>query len=99
MNLNKQTIQLQLLGKPYKMACSSLEAAQLKEAGQFVEQKIRALQKTHGTALPERIAVMVALDLAHELLTQKAQSLDYRDAMEAKVRSLTATLEEVLEPA
>lgn len=98
MSLNKETIQLQLLGKPYTMACPSHEAPQLKEAAQFVEQKIRALQKTHGTATPERIAVMVALDLAHELLTQRGQSLDYRDSLEAKVRSLTATLESALEP-
>ncbi|MFI4957427.1 MAG: cell division protein ZapA [Gammaproteobacteria bacterium] len=98
MSLNKETIQIQLLGKPYKMACPSNEAPQLKEAAQYLEQKVKALQKMHTTAAPERIAIMVALDLAHELLTQRGQSLDYRDSMEAKVRSLTATLEGALEP-
>jgi cell division protein ZapA len=98
MSLNKETFQIQILGKPFKMACPSNEAPRLKEAAQYVDQKVRALQKTHGTATPERIAIMVALDLAHELLTQRGQSLDYRDALEAKVRSLTATLEDALEP-
>lgn len=98
MSLNKETIQIQLLGKPYTMTCPSNEAAQLKEAGQYLEQKIRALQKAHSSAAPDRIAIMVALDLAHELLTQRSESLDYRDSLEVKVRTLTATLEDALEP-
>src|SRR5665213_1275699 len=93
MSLNKETIQLQILGKPYKMACPPSEAPQLKEAAQYLEQKVRTLHKAFSTATAERIAIMVALDLAHELLTHKGESLDYRDSLEAKVRSLSASLE------
>lgn len=99
MNTPKEKIQITLLGKPYTMACAAGEGHRLKEAAQYLEQKVKMLQLAHQTAPTEALAIMAALDLAHELLTQKAESLDYRDALEAKMRALTVTLGTALDPA
>jgi cell division protein ZapA len=67
------TLDVSLLGRAYKVACKEGERTELMEAVAFLEprlQEIRASGKVNGT---ERIAVMAALNLAHELLRDRAQ--------------------------
>ena len=66
------TLDVSLLGRNYKVACNEGERAALLEAVAFLErrlQDIRASGKVTGT---ERIAVMAALNLADELLRERA---------------------------
>lgn len=66
------TLDVSLLGRNYKVACKQGERAALLEAVAFLErrlQDIRAGGKVTGT---ERIAVMAALNLADELLRERA---------------------------
>ena len=98
MNPSKETLHLQLLGKPYTLVCAADELTRVKEAAQYLDQKVSVLQQQHRQTSLERLALMVALDIADELLTQRAESLDYRDTLESKVRALTATLASALEP-
>lgn len=97
MNPSRETLRLQLLGKPYTLVCGVDEVTRVREAAQFLEQKVKVLRERHRQTSPERLALMVALDIADELLTQRAESVDYRDALERKVRALTATLADALE--
>lgn len=99
MNLFKDTLQLHFLGKTYTVSCPANESTRLKEAAQYLEQKVNTLYRTHRQAPTERVAIVAALDMAVELLTQQAESLDYRDTLDAKVRALTATLSTALDPA
>jgi cell division protein ZapA len=66
------TLDVTLLGRSYKVACKDDERAELMAAVTLLEarlQEIRAGGKITGT---ERIAVMAALNLAHELLRERA---------------------------
>jgi cell division protein ZapA len=66
------TLDVALLGRSYKVACKQEERAELEEAVTLLEgrlQEIRAGGKITGT---ERIAVMAALNLAHELMRERA---------------------------
>jgi cell division protein ZapA len=66
------TLDVTLLGRDYKVACNEGERAELMDAVAFLErrlQEVRAAGKVNGA---ERIAVMVALNLAHELLRARA---------------------------
>jgi cell division protein ZapA len=95
MNPNKDMIQIQLLGKAYAMACPPEETQRLKEAAQCLDQKIRTLSAAHRTLPIERVVMMVALELSHELLALRSESRDYKETLETKVRALTAVLDEV----
>ena len=67
------TLSLKLLGKVYQIACAVDDQDSLHAAASLLEGKLQAISaitKCSG----ERLAIMAALDLAHEMLTA-AQSV------------------------
>ncbi len=65
------TLDFQLLGKDYRVACPPAERDVLLAAVTMVETRLSKLnEKVRGTN--ERLATMAAIDLAHELLVLKA---------------------------
>jgi cell division protein ZapA len=69
-----KTIDVRLLGKDYRVACEPAEREALQAAVAFLEDKFReAGEKAPNSARAggERAAVMMALNLAHELLAAK----------------------------
>ncbi|MDZ4255136.1 MAG: cell division protein ZapA [Sulfuritalea sp.] len=75
------TLEVKLLGKDYRVTCAPEERGQLLAAAALLDAKLHeAGDKVRGSG--ERVAVMVALNLAHELL-----------AMQSTPQGLAATLE------
>jgi cell division protein ZapA len=69
-----KTVQLDvtLLGRDYKVACKESERAELVEAVALLDRRMREIRDTGKIAGVERVAVMAALNLAHELMRAKA---------------------------
>jgi cell division protein ZapA len=69
-----KTVQLDvaLLGRDYKVACKESERAELVEAVAFLDRRMREIRDTGKIAGVERVAVMAALNLAHELMRAKS---------------------------
>ena len=64
------TLDIVLMGREYRVACAPDEREALQTAVAFVDEKMREIgEKTKSTG--ERLAVMTALNLAHELLSIK----------------------------
>ncbi len=62
------TLDVSLLGRDYKVACKEHERAELIEAVALLDRRMREIRDAGKIAGTERIAVMAALNLAHELL-------------------------------
>ena len=63
------TLDIQLLGKEYRVACTPDERDSLLAAVAFLDAKMTEIgAKTRSTG--ERLAVMVALNIAHEFLAR-----------------------------
>jgi len=62
------TLNVSLLGREYKVACKESERAELEEAVAYLEQQMRGIRETGKVAAVDRVAVMAALNIAHELL-------------------------------
>ncbi len=79
MSTTPQTIGVDILGKEYRIACPTEARQDLERAANLLNsrmQDIKSQGKLYGT---ERVAIMAALNLAHELLnatggTQTLQS-------------------------
>jgi cell division protein ZapA len=69
-----KTVQLDvtLLGRDYKVACKESERAELVEAVALLDRRMREIRDTGKIAGVERVAVMAALNLAHELMRATA---------------------------
>jgi len=66
-----KTIEISILGRNYKIACEDGERAALLEAVAYLDGKMGEIKKAGKVSGADRIAVMAALNIAHEFLTMK----------------------------
>ena len=64
------TVNVQILGREFPVACPTGQEQQLEAAADFVDGRMRDIQNKTGTNALERVAVMAALNIAHEYLTK-----------------------------
>jgi cell division protein ZapA len=67
------TLDVSLLGRDYKVACNPGEEGELRDAVAFLDRRMRDIREGSKTSSTERIAVMAALNLAHEFQRARAQ--------------------------
>jgi len=68
------TLDVALLGRDYKVACRESEREELLEAVAFLDRRMREIRDGGKITSSERIAVMAALNIAHELQRARAES-------------------------
>jgi len=66
-----KTVEVNLLGRIYRVACSDDEREALMQAVAYLDAKLNEIRKAGKVMGAERIAVMAALNVAHELLSVK----------------------------
>jgi cell division protein ZapA len=66
-----KTIEVTLLGRTYRVACGDGEHEALMQAVAYLDGKMNDIRKNGKVMGAERIAVMAALNVAHELLSVK----------------------------
>ena len=102
-------LDISLLGKEYRVACPPEERQALLAAVAYVDEKMHDIAEKTRSNISERIAVMAALNIAHEFLSQKNQvketSLPYAEdsgvdigVIRRRIQDMEAELETVLEP-
>jgi len=66
-----KTIDVELLGRTYRVACKDGEREALMQAVAYLDGKMNEIKAAGKVSGGERIAVMAALNVAHELLSTK----------------------------
>jgi len=65
---NSSSLDIKIMDKDYRVACPAEQQASLMESAEFLNNRLNEI-KTRGAIIgSERIAIMAALNLAHELL-------------------------------
>jgi cell division protein ZapA len=97
-----KTIEISILGRSYRIACADEERAALLEAVAFLDGKMAEIKKAGKVTGTDRIAVMAALNIAHEFLTMKlgngfdiGQAKRRISAIEAKLDAAIAQQEKL----
>ena len=76
-----------IMDKDYRVACPADQQASLKQSAEFLNGRLNEI-KTRGSIIgTERIAIMAALNLAHELLGSQ-QSIDQFTDVDTRVLNL-----------
>jgi cell division protein ZapA len=70
----QKTVEVNLLGRSYRVACDDNEREALMAAVAYLDGKMNEIRKSGKVMGAERIAVMAALNVAHELLSMKLGS-------------------------
>ncbi len=91
-----KTIEISILGRNYKIACGEGEREALIQAAAFLDGKMGEIKKAGKVSGTDRIAVMAALNIAHEFLTTKlGNGFDIGDA-KRRIGLIEAKLDEAL---
>lgn len=89
-------ITVQISGKSYHVACDRDEVPALKQAVDIVNQQLHRLTGRGYSPHTERGMMMLALDLAHELVSVKNQQHAYIEQMSQKIQDLHKKIEKEL---
>lgn len=66
--MSNETVVVKILDKEYQVACPRDERQALIESAHLLDERMKAIRGTGAVIGLERIAVMAALNLSHELL-------------------------------
>jgi cell division protein ZapA len=91
---------VRLLDKDYAVTCPPEEREVLRESARLLDSKMREIRDSGKIIGTERIAVMAALNLAHELLQHRGNhgtNGGISDDIRYRLRLLQERIEEVLE--
>ncbi|MCL2872359.1 MAG: cell division protein ZapA [Betaproteobacteria bacterium] len=72
-------LDVQVLGRAYKVACKERERAALIEAVAMLGERMETIQSSNKSISIERIAVIAALNLANELLQTRVERDEARE--------------------
>jgi cell division protein ZapA len=97
MNRNLQPLSLTIMGKEYKIACEPEERNNLIRSAQAIDEQMRKIRDSGKIVGPDRIAVMTALNLAHELRSTKEQNAILTQNLNACMAKMLHKIEKVLE--
>jgi cell division protein ZapA len=67
-----ETVFVKILDKEYQVACPREERQALMESAQLLDERMKAIRGSGAVIGLERIAVMAALNLSHELLQARS---------------------------
>ena len=89
-------ITVTILDKEYRISCDPDEKNSLIESANYLDSKMREIRQTGRVIGAERIAVMVALNIAHELLDVKKDRSDDTQVITRRIQSLQEKIEVAL---
>ena len=93
MSDSQNPVTVRILDKEYRISCGPDEQEALIESASYLDGKMREVRKTGRVIGTERIAVMVALNLTHELLDLKQNKDNDSQAINRRIKSLQEKIE------
>ena len=96
MSNNRKGISVKILGKDYQINCPEGQQHNLIDAAFLLDQKMAEIRKSGRVIGLDRVAVMAALNIANELLSQKITIQNEREEIAKKLIFLQNKIEKAL---
>jgi cell division protein ZapA len=90
-------VSVRIMEKEYVVGCPYEERSALLDAAEFLNARMREIKDSGRVVGTDRIAVMAALNLAHEYLKGKDRETRFDSGVGQKVRALRERVEGALE--
>ncbi|MDF3982646.1 cell division protein ZapA [Luteibacter sp. PPL201] len=91
--MTSEPVALRLLDREFHIACAPEERAGLVAAAQFLDGKMRELKSNAKVPGFDRIAVLAAVSIAHELLTLRGERANQEQALTDGLAALRKKLD------
>ena len=98
MNSPTKTLEIKILDRELRIACPEEERGELLDAVAYLDKRMREIRDAGKIASTERIALMAALNITHELLGMKVgrgiDLSDFKRRMDSMQAAIDAALAE-----
>ena len=88
-------VDVNIMGRDFTVSCTDEERPGLINAVNFLDKKMRDIRDNGKVVGAERIAIMTALNLAHELLTTRAGGVDI-GGMKSKIARMQTMVDSAI---
>ncbi len=92
----QHTVSLSILGKEYKIICTEDEQTDLITSAQQLDLQMREIRHTGKVSGAERVAVLAALNLTHELIQTKGNSTPVGSNLSKQLNKMYLKIETAL---
>ena len=89
-------VTVRIMDKEYRIGCKDGEQEGLLRTAQYVDQQMREIRQSGRVIGADRIAVMAALNIAHELLQDRRVQDRSEEAIGERIRNLQRKIESAL---
>lgn len=90
-----QPFDIEVMGRVFTVTCTDEERERLLLAVAYLDEKMRGIRDSSKQVNVERIAIMAALNITHELVNTKTGGIDVGD-VKKRVSQLQHQIDEVL---
>ncbi len=100
--MSARTVTVNILDKEYQVTCPEEQEAELIVSASYLDKQMRSIRETGKVIGLERIAVMAALNISHELLQASEQAdaaitpADAEPVSDEAVDTLTRKIDEAI---
>ncbi|MCE9550121.1 MAG: cell division protein ZapA [Betaproteobacteria bacterium] len=91
-----KTLDVTILEREFRVVCSEEERPELLDAVAYLDKKMHEIRDIGKVVTIERIAIMSALNIAHELLTTRIGTGFDVSQFKRRMNSMEATIDAVL---
>ena len=95
MSAEPKGLQINVMGREFRVACPEGEQKGLLEAVDYLNKKMGEIRDNGKVIGLERIAIMAALNIAHELLTTKVGGFDIAE-LKRRMESMETMLDRAI---
>ncbi len=88
----QDSLTVSILDKEYRVACPSHEKDDLKASAELLNTRLEKIRQTGSVLGTERIAVMAALNLSHEVVTGEQIRKEHAE-LDARISKLSERIE------
>lgn len=85
-----------IMGKEYRVSCGENEKNGLLESARYLDEKMRSLQSEVGMVGADRLAIIVALNITHEMLQSQGAAEHLNNEVKNRLAALGKKIENSL---
>jgi len=74
-----EPLNITIMGKEYRVSCPPEEQDNLRASADLLNQKLAEIKKKGAVIGTERIAIMAALNMSHEILLNQTMTTEHND--------------------
>lgn len=91
------TVNISILGRDYQISCPPSEEEALRKSARYLDSQMEKVKSRGSTLAFEKVAVMAALNICHELLLKNLQNSESENNSLKKIKDLETKIEQALQ--